>query len=288
MINKSQQARHYDSKWNDQIYDTIAWDYIGDLLRKLPIGHRIQLSKLMHDLLPTAKPIQTFDNRHDGRCFECGQLWEDTNHVLQCPSDKREQARSDAFQVLREHFQRQHTPLIMTDIICTTMSHWIQRRRITPPDWPTPSEPIMMAITRAFQSQTRIGWDQFLRGRLTNEWSLAIATYYHARQPGQNFTPEHWMQTTINAIWEFSLTLWRRRCETYHGTNGVNTLERKRKEMAIQAQAVYNETIGSNHPMTNIILHRQSLQTMLSWTKQHLDAYLATAEVLCEWNVEPG
>jgi hypothetical protein len=58
MINKSQQARHYDSKWNDQIYDTIAWDYIGDLLRKLPIGRRIQLSKFMHDLLPTAKRLQ--------------------------------------------------------------------------------------------------------------------------------------------------------------------------------------------------------------------------------------
>jgi hypothetical protein len=24
------------------------------------------------------------------------------------------------------------------------------------------------------------------------------------------------------------------------------------------------------------------------WTKQHLDAYLALAEVICEWNIEPG
>jgi hypothetical protein len=24
------------------------------------------------------------------------------------------------------------------------------------------------------------------------------------------------------------------------------------------------------------------------WTKQHLDAYLALAEVLCEWNIDPG
>ena len=105
MINKSQHAMNYNSKWNDQIYDTIAWDYISDLLRKLPIGHCTQLSKYMHDLLPTAKRLQTFDNRHDGCCFECGQLWEDTNHVIQCPSDAHEQARSDTFQVLHEHFQ---------------------------------------------------------------------------------------------------------------------------------------------------------------------------------------
>ena len=59
----------------------------------------------MHDLLPTAKCLQMIDNRNDGRCFACGHLWEDTNHVLQCHSTEREKARSDAFQVLREHFQ---------------------------------------------------------------------------------------------------------------------------------------------------------------------------------------
>ena len=175
----------------------------------------------------------------------------------------------------------------MTDIICMTMSHWIQWQHITPPNWLTPSEPIMTMITRAFQSQTWIGWDQFFQGRLTNEWSLAIATYYHEQQPGHSFTPEHWMRMTINAVWDFSLTLWHHRCETYHGTQSVNTLECKWKEMALQAQAVYNETIGSNHPMMNLILHQQSLQSILTWMKQHLDAYLATAEVLCKWNVEP-
>ena len=66
LIQRSQHATHRDSPWNNQIYDTVAWEYIGDLLRKLPIGRRIQLSKYMHDLLPTAKRLQTFDNRHDG------------------------------------------------------------------------------------------------------------------------------------------------------------------------------------------------------------------------------
>jgi hypothetical protein len=66
LIARSQQATNRESKWNDQIYDTIAWDHIGEVLRKLPIGRRIQLSKYMNDLLPTAKRLQTFDNRHDG------------------------------------------------------------------------------------------------------------------------------------------------------------------------------------------------------------------------------
>jgi hypothetical protein len=36
------------------------------------------------------------------------------------------------------------------------------------------------------------------------------------------------------------------------------------------------------------IIHRHNINTILNWMKQHLDAYLATAEVICEWNIEPG
>lgn len=64
--------------------------------------------------------------------------------------------------------------------------------------------------------------------------------------------------------------------------------EAKRKAALEQVRAVYTETIGNVSPLDGHLLHRQRLNTMLTWSKQHLDAYLATAEVACEWNVEPG
>ena len=77
-------------------------------------------------------------------------------------------------------------------------------------------------------------------------------------------------------------------CVLYHGMNGIHTLEWKRKDTAIHAAAVYQETLGTVTPMADILLHWHSLNTMMNWTKQHLDAYLATTKVLCDWNVEPG
>ena len=96
------------------------------------------------------------------------------------------------------------------------------------------------------------------------------------------------MRTTINALWDFSLTLWRHRNATYHGVDGTLTLERKRKDTSLKAAAVYHDTVGKLIPSDDILLHRKRLTEILNWTKQHLDAYLATAEVICEWNVEPG
>ena len=174
-------ATGHDSKWTDIIYDNIAWGHLGEALCWLVIGQCTQLSKYMNNLLPTAKCLQAFDNKHDRCCFDCQQLWENTNHVLQCLSEAWFQARTDAFTVLWQHFQKQHTPNVMTNLLCDSMDHWFHHHCIVPPQWPLIEEPIMIKLTMAFISQKQIGWNQFFHSELSKDWLPAIATYYHKR-----------------------------------------------------------------------------------------------------------
>jgi hypothetical protein len=188
----------------------------------------------------------------------------------------------------KQHLTKEHTPDVMTTLLCTSMESWLNRTRVQPPSWDPPLEPIHTNLRRAFDSQRRIGWDQFLRGRITLDWRHAIATYYNERRPGPSFTPDQWLRTTIKAIWTFSLTIWRARNLEFHGDNGSLSQERIRRVTALQATAMYQDTIGNVTQPDSAILHRHNIATILNWTKQHLDAYLATAEVICEWNIEPG
>ena len=96
----------------------------------------------------------------------------------------------------------------MTNFLCDSMDHWINCHCIVPPQWPLLKELIITALTMAFNSQKQIGWDQFFHGQLLKDWLQAIETYYHECQPGSAFTPDQWMQTTIDALWTFSMTLW--------------------------------------------------------------------------------
>ena len=46
-----------------------------------------------------------------------------------------------------------------------------------------------------------------------------------------------------------------------------------------------NRNIEDHHAQ---MLHRLPVEEILNWTKTHLDAYLATAIVILEQNVDPG
>jgi hypothetical protein len=108
--------------WDDTIFDLIAWQPLHEVYKKKTSGQRIQISKFMYDLLPTAQREQVLNNKNDGRCFICNNLlWEDTNHVIRCCGNDRSQACTTAFVTFRLHLQRQHTPNIMADLISDCM-----------------------------------------------------------------------------------------------------------------------------------------------------------------------
>jgi hypothetical protein len=86
------------------------------------------------------------------------------------------------------------------------------------------------------------------------------------------------MRTTIDALWKFALTLWRRRNKELHSDDGTLSSEAKRKDALTRATAAYHDTLDQVLSSDSLILHRTRVTNMINWTKQHLDAYLATAE----------
>ena len=61
-------------------------------------------------------------------------------------------------------------------------------------------------------------------------------------------------------------------------------LETSHKEV----QCIYECTRNSVNDQESSLLHSRPLEEILTWTKSHLDAYLATAKVIIEQNMDPG
>jgi hypothetical protein len=170
------------------------------------------------------------------------------------------------------------------------MDSWLARRLVIAPAWNGPQEPIKRQIRSAFQAQAKIGgWDQFFRGFIAKACRiLPIGTYYKIRQPGESFTPDQWMRTVIKELWAFSIAMWKQRNTELHGTDGAISMEQRRKETATEAVAVYQATIGNVSQPDSVVLHHARIDDILKWTKEHLDAYLASADVIIDQRDEPA
>jgi hypothetical protein len=287
LIRRSKEATGREKSWDSETYETIAWKPFGESFGKLSIGRKIQISKYTNDLLPTARRIQTLDNRMDGRCFACNLLWETTTHVLTCSCEARGPARMAARTTFQQKLSRLHTPDVMNKLLCDSVDSWLARRPVTLPIWNGPNEPIHGALRRAFRAQEKIGWDQFLRGRIAKDWKRPITMYYKIRQPGESYTPDQWMRTVIKELWILSITIWKQRNTELHGTDSALSLERKRKEAATAAANVYHHTIGKISPTDSIVLHHTKIEEIIKWNQEHLDAYLQSADIIIEQRDEP-
>jgi hypothetical protein len=51
---------------------------------------------------------------------------------------------------------------------------------------------------------------------------------------------------------------------------------------------VYQATLGNVSPADSVVLHHARIDEILKWTKEHLDAYLPSAEVIIDQRDEPG
>jgi hypothetical protein len=72
--------------------------------------------------------------------------------------------------------------------------------------------------------------------------------------------------------------------------DGAISMEQRRKETATaEAVAVYQLTIGKVSQTDSVVLHHARIEEILKWTKEHLDAYLASADVIIlDQRDEPG
>jgi hypothetical protein len=143
-------------------------------------------------------------------------------------------------------------------------------------------------INDAFAHQTSIGWGHFLRGHLLLHWKKCIAEYYKFQQPGDSYNPNLWMTKIVDAIWDYFLLIWTDQNGELYGEDydeqQVIAFETTRAEV----EQIYEGSKQYVNNSESAILHARPLEQILTWTKAHLDAYLATAEVIMEQNVDPG
>ena len=127
-------------------------------------------------------------------------------------------------------------------------------------------------IRQALMEQKKIGWDHFMLGRISQQWSEIQGKYY--KRLNLRKTGNKWAEELIKEIWTIHCTIWNRRNEILHGTGNHKVLGTKdyEKEIDRELQDGYALLLSTEHYLFKGI----TMDIVREWNANKKDKWLRT------------
>lgn len=224
-IDMEDYLRHRN-EWDNATLRNIDWEHFDVSLTRVFKASRTKFSrviKMNHDIQNTGRQKKLFSiGRHGPEAIDlcpCCMLHEETTmHLYQCRSPAVRSLLKSRLDELEEKLRQRHMPSAMWTAIRLGVESYCNTEA---PPAPRPSD----ALYRAVKAQHEIGWNNFLKGRVTVEWGQFMGGIYtttpslRIRESRRRF-----MTTMIECLWDLYDTLWKHQCDLMHNNTDVNAL----------------------------------------------------------------
>ena len=174
-------------QWSEQTVSSIDWDLFGIPYKRQCKKHHHFTHKFCMRKLPLGARLHKMDPKYDPRCPTCHGPLEDDQHLLQCPHDSRRLWRRQLMDKLKG---------TVLPFLAPSLAD-IAREGITRAIFPELHPPFM---PDQYPNQSKlihaIGWDQFLRGKLSKEWVLLQSEFEDNQKQEGVETPVYYYKGT--------------------------------------------------------------------------------------------
>ena len=153
-------------------FEWVDWEQYGLAMSKVFKGSKQRFSRLVkyaHDLQNTGHQKRLFSAQQKSqpeasdRCPCCNERDETTMHLHQCKDPETRRVLQTGLNELEDALRQRHVPSQMWTAMRMGVQSFCNGADLTAC---TPADD----VREAFEVQSRIGWDQFLKGRLARHW----------------------------------------------------------------------------------------------------------------------
>jgi len=238
------------NNWSVSTFSLVDWDSYEIAMKKQRNESKTRLTKHAHDWLPAGHQQQHTCTDQDPTCPTCKEpgLREKTDHVIRC--NKRKTKRDKCLSDMKAVLTKIKTNNYIKDTICKGIVNWMLRPygNFPAPRW-RKSDKLTELLTEAVKEQNVIGWNNFMKGRISYKWGEAQQVHYSEKQKTANTDQEKQeakhhtgellqMRLTIETFKMFE-TLWESRNLDYHeNTDRQNDKSLREKRMIDKAKAL--------------------------------------------------
>ena len=140
----------------------------------------------------------------------------------------------------------------------------------------TETEQTSESITKIVASQSEIGWNHFIRGRISKTFKPQLAYYFKTNKLGKRYCVNSWYSKVISGLWAIHLTEWRHFSSAIHG--GDNKIKDKATIKPTLLKIVRKYYIASKVlPKYKKIWFRRDITKYNKFSIDHLRKWIRTA-----------
>lgn len=187
---------------------SIDWKNSGDAIKRLPFSKQMWVSKFSSGHCAVGRMMKKRKEWTHDKCPLCFANDENNEHVLKCEDPRAIAHWEKLEEKLTKDLKTMQTAPAIRRTIMRKLYNW-KRRRAVP--FQATNE---YGEQEAALAQDKIGWTNFMLGRMTNEWAAAQQAYYE--HLGRRRTGKRWLVAITTKILNISWDMWDHRNGILH------------------------------------------------------------------------
>lgn len=243
--------------WTQTTFQDIDWEAHGYVLEQLPLSKQIRTIKYIHGWLPTRAHQLRFNSDADATCPCCMAHPETHIHVIQCPASRMAETNLQFLAQWKQKWDSSKAPVIPKRLTEAIILGIKQHSAQDEPTWQAlPNSEQEQLIKKAFQAQTKIGWDHFLCGRVSKQWEIAGLHKWASKSPDGKGVGIRWTRQLIKRIFMLLEAMWECRNGIVHGRNKEESDSILRAKLRQQINQAYQAGTQRLLPQFHDLLHK--------------------------------
>ena len=247
----------------------IDWTAIKRVYRGYGKYKRCKVTKAVYQQWHTMRIAKRNGLATSAKCPICREKEETWMHVLQCKDPNRSVECKERLQQIKKLLEQMKTHPILQNRLMVVLIQLTSDYPITLPK----STHQNKYVDRVFREQEKIGFDNMMRGFLTQRFAAVQDKYYRDNKlDGRYHNGQRWTQRLITALHDFLTTMWNFRCEQVQQKE-AGTLDVRMRERAHQLlYKLKNKPWAIQYEDRHLIQRQDFVQStnqdILNWTRR--------------------
>jgi hypothetical protein len=221
--------------WSESTFNNIAWEVQKSALSSFSSADQNRILKFVHGWLPTASQLYKEGTATSQQCKLCHAPREDNFHMFHCTNKEMEglQEKIQHYLVkdMHDHGDSKFSNILKIGILNAGIYTWI---------------PSMTDISRkwkaAVRDQSRIGWDNLVRGRISTTILQEMSRHYESQNLNtQLYNGTRWAKKLITLIWMTMLELWKARNSIIYNYDTGKTAAMQQEKLEMRIRRCYDQ-----------------------------------------------